>query len=345
MVAVRQQDVDRLLSRPDPAQRVILLYGSDGGLVSERAAAFARTVLAGADDAFGLVRLDSSEIASDPGRLADEAHTIPLFGGSRVIRVRVSGNRPILNAVEAVLRSPPKDSWVVLEAGEIRKGVGLRKLCEAAPGAAAIACYADEGPALERLIDSELSAFRVDPEARTLLRTLLGSDRLASRSELSKLSLFARGQATIGLEDIRAVIGDGGGFAADDAVDAAATGDAEGLDRNYRRILASGTPAFVVASAALRYFQQLHRIRAAIEAGEPTQSAMDRAGGAIFFQRKAKLEQAVRLWTGDRVFSALERLDRAILDSRLKAAIGDEIIGQALLSIAVLARQARRQTA
>lgn len=133
--------------------------------------------------------------------------------------------------------------------------------------------------------------------------------------------------------DIRAVIGDGGGFAADEAVDAAATGDAETFDRHFRRILASGTPAFVVASSALRHFQMLHKIRSAIEAGAPQQSAIDMAGG-VFFQRKAKLEQAVRLWSAEPLLAALERLDRAILDSRLKAAIGEEIIGQALLSIA-----------
>jgi DNA polymerase III subunit delta len=342
MVAVRPQDADRFLSRPDPAIRVVLIYGSDDGLVSERAAAFARSVLTGSDEAFGLVKLDSSEIAADPGRLADEAHTIPLFGGMRAIRVRIAGNRPIQAAVEAVLTTPPKDSWIVLEAGDIRKGTGLRKLCEGAAGAAAIACYADEGAALDRLIDGELSAFRLDPEARALLRSLLGSDRLASRSELSKLALFARGQSGIGMEDIRAVIGDGGRFAADDAVDAATAGDTTSLDRNFRRILASGTPAFVVAAAALRHFQLLHRIRAAIEAGEPAQSAIDRASGGIFYQRKAKLEQASRLWTAERAFAALERIDGAILESRLKAAIGDQIIGQALLSVATMARQMRR---
>jgi len=342
VVAVKPQDADRFLARPDPAIRVVLIYGSDTGLVAERAAAFTRTVLGDGDEAFGLVRLDSSEIAADPARLADEANTMALFGGQRAIRVRVAGNRPIQAAVEAVLAAPPRDSWIVLEAGEIRKGVGLRKLCEAARGAAAIACYADEGAALDRLIDSELGAFRMDPAARTLLRSLLGSDRLASRSELVKLALYARGATEISADDIRAVVGDASAFAADEAVDAAAAGDPAELDRSFRRILASGTPAFVVASAALRHFQLMHRLRATIEAGDSVQGAMERQAGGIFFQRRAKLEQALRLWTVDRLAIALDRIDRAILDSRLKAAIGDEVIGQALLAVAAMARQGRR---
>ncbi|MBN8997866.1 MAG: DNA polymerase III subunit delta, partial [Rhizobiales bacterium] len=269
MVAIRPQDADRFLARPDPAIRVVLLYGSDDGLVAERGAAFARTVLAGGDDGFGLVRLDSAEIASDPPRLADEANAVSLFGGQRVIRVRIAGNRPIQNAVEALLRSPPRDSWVVLEAGEIRRGTGLRKLCEAAPNAAAIGCYGDDSAAIDRLIDGELSAFRLSPDARALLRGLLGADRLASRSELVKLALYAGGKAEIEGADIRAVIGDGGAFAAEEAADAAASGDAAALDRQYRRLLASGTQPYTVAAAALRLFHQLHRVRAAIEAGQP----------------------------------------------------------------------------
>ena len=35
MVQVKGTDADRYLTRPDPAVRVILIYGADGGLVAE----------------------------------------------------------------------------------------------------------------------------------------------------------------------------------------------------------------------------------------------------------------------------------------------------------------------
>lgn len=343
MVQIKPQDADRFLSKPDPGIRVVLLHGSDTGLISERAAAFAKTVLGKSDDPFALVRLDSAEIASDTGRLADEANTIALFGGTRAIWVKVAGNRPIQAAVEAVLANPPQDAWVILEAGDIKKGVGLRKVCENARGAAAIACYADNDAALDRLIDSELqlAGLRMEPEARQMLRGLLGADRLASRSEVAKLCLYALGQGSIDADAVRAVVGDAGASATDEAVDAAALGDATGLDKAFRRILGSGTAAFVVANAALRHFQLLHRIRAAADEGMPQSTAIERYAGGIFFQRKGKLEQQLRSWSTDRLQQALERLDRAILDSRLKASIADEVIGQALLAIAMMARARR----
>lgn len=343
MVQIKPQDADRFLSRPDPGIRVVLIHGSDTGLISERAAGFAKTILGQNDDPFALVRLDSSEIAGDPGRLADEANTIALFGGTRAIWVKVAGNRPIQAAVEAVLAAPPQDAWIVLEAGDIKKGVGLRKLCENARGAAAIACYADNDAALDRLIDSELKEANlgIDPDARTLLRSLLGADRLASRSEVAKLCLYALGTSSIDIDSVRAVVGDAGASATDEAVDAAALGDAAGLDRAFRRILGSGTAAFVVANAALRHFQLLHRIKAAAEDGMPQSTAIERYAGGIFFQRKGKLEQQLRIWSADRLLTALDRLDGAIFDSRLKASIADEVIGQALLAVAMLARARR----
>ncbi|WP_018182195.1 DNA polymerase III subunit delta [Kaistia granuli] len=343
MVQIKPQDADRFLSRPDPGIRVVLIHGSDTGLISERAAGFAKTILGQNDDPFALVRLDSSEIAGDPGRLADEANTIALFGGTRAIWVKVAGNRPIQAAVEAVLAAPPQDAWIVLEAGDIKKGVGLRKLCENARGAAAIACYADNEAALDRLIDSELKEANlgIDPDARALLRSLLGADRLASRSEVAKLCLYALGTRSIDIDSVRAVVGDAGASATDEAVDAAALGDAAGLDRAFRRILGSGTAAFVVANAALRHFQLLHRIKAAAEDGMPQSAAIERYAGGIFFQRKGKLEQQLRIWSADRLLTALDRLDGAIFDSRLKASIADEVIGQALLAVAMLARARR----
>lgn len=343
MVQIKPQDADRFLSRPDPGIRVVLIHGSDTGLISERSAGFARTILGKNEDPFALVRLDSAEIAADPGRLADEANTIALFGGTRAIWVRISGNRPIQTAVEAVLKAPPQDAWIVLEAGDIKKGVGLRKLCENARNAAAIACYADTDAALDRLIDGELkeAGLGIEPDARALLRSLLGADRLASRSEVGKLALYALGGQSVTIDDVRAVVGDAGASATDEAVDAAALGDAAGFDKAFRRILGSGTAAFVVANAALRHFQLLHRIRAAADGGMPLPGAIERYAAGIFFQRKGKLEQQLRVWSTERLMQALERLDGAILDSRLKANIADEAIGQALLSVSMMARARR----
>ena len=117
----------RFLGRIDPARPVVLLFGPDAGLVAERAAKAAATALTGNDRP---VRAGAARRRRDrrpiPARLADEAYTIGMFGGRRVIRVRVGG-RSITAALEPLLADPPADTLDLLEAGDLKRGQGLRE--------------------------------------------------------------------------------------------------------------------------------------------------------------------------------------------------------------------------
>jgi DNA polymerase-3 subunit delta len=344
VVQVRPADVDRFLKTPDPAIRVLLIHGPDDGLIAERAAAFARAVTGDSDDPFSLVRLDSAEIAEDPARLADEAHAVPLFGGTRAILVRYAGNRSISPSVEALLETPPTDSWIVISAGELRKDAPLRRLCEQNQGAASIACYADSARDLDRIIDDELTAagLAISSDARALLQSLIGADRLATRSEVRKLCLYAADTGKIGVEDVRAVVGDASTFAVDEAIDALALGEAADFDRSFRRLVAAGTPGFVVAGAALRHFGFLHLARSAHDRGASPKAVVAGARPPIFYQRQSGVERQIALWPLARIERALALLNEAMVESRLRSAITDEVIGQTLILVAGVAASLRR---
>jgi DNA polymerase III subunit delta len=343
VVQVKPADADRYLSRPDPAVRVVLVYGADEGLVAERADRFAESVVGKDGDDFSRLRLDSAAIADNPGALADEAHAVPLFGGTRVISVRIAGNRPVDKAVAAILDAPPQDSWIVLTAGELRKTAPLRKLCETHKGAWAIATYADTDRDLDGVIDDEIktAGLSIAADARAALKGLIGSDRMVSRSEVRKLCLYAAGSDGITIDDVRNVIGDSGAFAVDETIDAMAGGNAAALDRGYRRLVSSGTPGFVVAGAALRHFNFLQKARAAVDTGDTIESVVRRAIPPIFFARQAVVTKQVASWSPARIERALTMLDQAMLDSRLHGTLSDEIVGQTLQLVATLAAAQR----
>jgi DNA polymerase III subunit delta len=348
VVQIKPADADRLLSRPDPDVRVVLIYGSDDGLIAERAEQFARAVIGADGDDFSRLRLESSDVADNPGRLADEAHAVPMFGGSRVILVRVSGNRPVDKAVAAILDRPPRDTWVVLTAGELRKTSPIRKLCEASKEAWAIGTYADTDRELDRVIDEETKAARlaIAADARDALRGLIGSDRLISRSEVRKLCLYAEGKDEITLADVRSVIGDAAAFATDESIDAMAAGDATALDLAYRRLVTSGTPGVVIAGAALRHFNFLEKARAAVDTGDSPESAVRRAIPPIYpFSRQSAVARQITAWPPARIARALQMLDQAMLDSRLNGPLSDEIIGQAMQMIATMVPVRRSEPA
>src|SRR6202008_1602635 len=108
LVALRGKDIDAFLARPDPGRPIILLYGSDAGLVRERADAPLASAGDDPKDPFSLVKLDGDELSAEPSRLVDEAMTIPLFGGRRAIRVR-AGSRNFAGGIGALGGETPKD--------------------------------------------------------------------------------------------------------------------------------------------------------------------------------------------------------------------------------------------
>jgi DNA polymerase-3 subunit delta len=305
MVAVKPSDVDAFLGRLDKAPPVVLVFGPDAGLVSERVSA----VIA--------------------------AQTIPLFGGRRAVWVK-AGSRNIAPAVEDLLGLPACECRVVIEAGDLRRNAPLRALCERAKNAAALPCYTDSERDLGRLVDSEMRAagLTLAPDARALLLPLLGGDRAASRSELRKLILYAAGSGTVGIDEVTAVVSDASALALDDLVDAAFAGRPADLETQLAKARAAGS-----AVGSIFFAAQRHKWRTAIEAGGGRFS-VDALLPPVHFRRKNLVDVALRQWNAARLAAAMADLADAALASRRTPALAETIAERALLSLAMRARRA-----
>ncbi|SNZ19883.1 DNA polymerase III subunit delta [Cohaesibacter gelatinilyticus] len=344
MADIKANMVDSYLNRPDPKHRVILIYGQDIGLITERAEQITKTYLADNNDPFALLRLDAGEITSDPLRLADEANTISMFGGCRVILVHLSGNKSIVPALEPVLSSPPSDAYIVIKAGDLKKSAPVRKTIEKAQSAVALPCYVDARDALNKIIDEELGQTNlgISNDARMMLLDNLGADRMASRGEIQKLCLYAMGQETISEDDIENIVGDASNHQIDMIIDSAALGDIDQLDHQLEQILGSGQSSSVIATASLRHFQMLERCVNMMDSGTPAQSALQKAGPMIHFKRKARVQNQLRLWSSKKAARACELLATALSNSRKNYHLADTIISETLLMIAATARKSHR---
>lgn len=350
MTALKAHQIEAFLRRPDPDARLALIYGPDPGLVSERALALQKVAGAASgadlDDPFSVVRLDGDELGADPGRLVDEATTVALFGGKRLIRVQRAESAAIAKAAAALLEVETLDAFVILEAGDLKKTNPVRKIAEAHERARALPCYADTAQSIEDLIEATMRAahLSLEPEAAERLAGQLGANRLISRGELDKLVLYAGADtSTVTLEMVDAVVGDESALQMDKLVDAAGLGDIDAVDRTLRRFELSGMAAAALLTMATRHFQNLHRARADMDAtGRSAQRIVDAMRPPVFFQRKAKMQKQLSLWTLKGLDRALERLDEATLMSRTMTPLGHTAAAAALIAIAaVAAHQAR----
>jgi DNA polymerase III subunit delta len=342
VTAVAAKDVDAFVARPDPRRPIVLVYGPDQGLVRERVAALLQAAGGDSPDPFSTVAIEGDVLAGDPGRLADEARAIGLFGGKRLVHIR-AGSRNFADALSSLLADPPQDAFVVIEAGDLKKTAPLRKLTEASKAAAALPCYQDDERSVARLIDSSIkdAGMTIDSDARDSLIGLLGADRMASRSELEKLILFVADRKRVEFADVLAAIADSSALALDDVVDAAAAGDADEAMTSFARTRAAGIPPSVVIGAAIRHIAALHRLSLRVANGERPSRVVAEPQQRIFFRRQPFFERALNRFAPAEFERTLTALGAALLASRRSAELADPIAEREILAIAKGARRRR----
>jgi DNA polymerase-3 subunit delta len=340
MTAIKASDVDRFIARPDPGHPIVLVFGPDAGLVRERVDALVRASVDDPGDPFSLARIEGDELAGNPARLVEEAHTVPLFGGRRAVLVK-AGARNIASAVETVIASPSRECRIIIEAGNLGKSAPLRALCEKAKVAAALPCYADNERAIGQLIDEEMreAGLAIASDARVALLALLGGDRLASRNEIRKLALYAQGRKGIEIADVMAVVADASQMVLDGVVDAIFAGKVSEVDAEFAKARASGSSPAAIISAAIRQVANLHKMKLAIEGGDSIEFVMKRAGPPVHFSRERIVGEALRVWLPAHLLRAMEQLAEASLEMRRNAQLAEAIAQRTLLSIAVSARK------
>ncbi|GAA5096275.1 DNA polymerase III subunit delta [Bartonella acomydis] len=342
MAQKKAHEVDHFLTRLSRAFPIVLIYGPDRGLVCEYAQRFAKLTQVAIDDPFSTIRLDATEIDKDPARLGNEANTLSLFGGDRLIWISHAANQKgFLTALKLLIKEPPEKSFILIEAEDLKKGTGLRNVIETAAKAMALPCFADDTRSLDGLIDEVVGYFKksISLDARKWLHESLGGDRLVSRSELEKLCLYAADRQ-ITLEDVKAIVSNVSAVSFDEVIDALLLGDISSFEAHFSQNAPLSGAFFLILSTAQRHFQQLQLLRYQVEVeGKPPSIVISQARPPIFFQRKKIVEQALRYWKLEQISSAMERIQTAVLESRKNPFLSEAIIRQALLGLTIAARR------
>jgi DNA polymerase III subunit delta len=335
------------LKKPDAGIRAILLFGPDAGLVRERGETIGRTVVPDLADPFRVADIAPDMLKDDPARLSDEAASISMLGGRRLIRVRGAGTETVA-AAKNFLDDAKGDGLVVIEAGDLESKSALRKLFESAAvkNAAAIPCYRDEGASLGKTIADAFVAegVKASSDAVEWLAGRLGSDRAITRSEIGKLALYAGKGGTITLENARELVGDSADLDLDDLARATAIGDMAALDRAFAKLEGEGGSPIMILRALGRHFLRLQTAAGHMAHGLDSDAAMAKLFPPVFWKEKDPFKTQLNRWPLPRIQMALERLLEAEIQCKSSGAIPADLIAQrCLLALAQMAAQASRR--
>ena len=311
MVAVKAHEADAYLRALPSKITALLFYGSDEGLIAERAQAACKTVAAGTKPAGEILRLDDLDLEQDPGRIAMELTTVSMFGGRRI--VRASASRRLTTATVSPLLAAPLDGMLVIEAGNLKPDEGLRGLFEKSPTSAAIACYADNDRDIEGVLRAILSVYKLEiaSDAKQALIARLGGDRIQTRAEIEKLALYCYGRARIEIADIEEITGDASELALDKVVTAVADGRPTAALTASERAVSGGESPQALIMAAQRYFQRLHRVRTAFESSGSMDIAIRTLRPPLHFKMRDDFIRHVKNWPSEKIHRALDRISFA----------------------------------
>ena len=288
---VSGSEADKLSEKPPATWAAVLLFGSNNGLVRERADRCAAAIVEDKSDGFRIADLNADVLKKDPARLADEAGAISMFGGRRIVRVRDASDG-LSSLFDGYLSDVKGDTLVIVEAGELSKTSSLRKVFEGAKRGAAIECYDDRPEESGRMIRESLTAqgWQIEPDALAYLVEALNADRRLLRTEMDKLLTYlGKGgkDSVLTRAEAVGVIGDSGAVEGDEIADAVADGDLKRLDHLIAKGNESGMAWGVAVGFTLRLFQ---RLAAGSEGAGPMWGKMQ---GQVAGWDRARLRQAL----------------------------------------------------
>lgn len=336
MTALKRPDLQRRLLAWDPAIRLILLSGPDES-ASRGLSLEALKALGDPADPMALTDFTPEELKSDPAKLADEAASVSMFGGRRVIRVTGAADS-CAEAVRILLAAPVAGNPVVMLAGDLSKASTLRKLAEESPHALALHSYPLAGAELDRWLQAEARAFglRLESGVADRLVAATSGDTGILASELAKFALFLDATPETPRTLERGHLAALGADSAEEdmglLVNAVVAGNGVAVERQLR--LLEGSSAIPALRALARRLLQMAEARAAVDSGQQPLSAVKALRPPIFWKDADMVAASLRNWPMPRIRTALSSLLAGEQAIKTPRSPGDAAGWQAIAALA-----------
>ena len=277
--------------------RAVLIYGPDAGQVDEYCDLAIEKLGVEKDNLFAL---DSDELREKQDALFAEACTPSMFGGNKMVLISNAGDACAKAASELISHSG-LCATVIVAAGDLRAGGGLRTLFEGANNMAALACYTDDAKTLAALIRSELSAStgitQITPDAMDYMTSHLGSDRGITRGFLAKIALYVDDKRIVELSDVEKCLPDTGAADMDDFLYSLTAGHIQQTMTALDRLLYDNKESNMLVRMLDGHFKKLQN---AVVNGQLPR---------LFWKVEDKFKQAIRIWSESEITTVLIRLN------------------------------------
>ena len=275
----------------------VLIYGPDAGQVDEFCDKAIEILQIDRDNLFSL---DADEFRDKQDAIFAEACSPSMFGGQKMVIISNAGDS-MAKPIADLIFHPGLCATVIVCAGELRAGGGLRSMYENDTNVAALPCYTDDARTLANLIRETLSAAagidQITPDAMEYMTTHLGGDRGITRGFLTKIALYVGDKKVVELDDVEKCLPDT---------------SASDIDDYLYSLTAGYVPQTMTALDRLMYdnVEPNMLIRMLDEHNKKLLTAVvDGQLPRLFWKVSDKFNRAVKIWTEPEIDAVLIRLN------------------------------------
>lgn len=305
--------------------RAVLIYGPDGGMVDE----FCDRAISKLEiDKDNMFALDADELREKQDAVFAEACSPSMFGGRKMVIISNASDGSA-KQIDELVSHTGLCATVVVCAGELRAGGGLRALFENGAEVAALPCYNDDARALESLIRRDLSASagieQITPDAMEYMVSHMGGDRGITRGFLTKIALYVNDKGRVELDDVEKCLPDTGAADMDDFLYSLTAGYIAQTMQALDRLLYTGTDANKLLRALDTHFKKL--LTAVVDGQLPR----------LFWKVEDKFKRAMKIWPESEITAVLVRLNELEKQLRTTGMPGEVLMRDFALKLSMRA--------
>jgi DNA polymerase-3 subunit delta len=336
------RQIEPFVKNPPPEAMAILIYGPDEGLVRERMTIMTKNIVADPNDPFNVTEFTGPALEDNPARLIDEAQSISMLGGRRVIRLRDASDKNAATIKDVLKQLKKGDNLILVEAGELNPRSTLRLLFEQADNAAALPCYVEDERDIGRILQDGLKAqgYSISSEALVHMAANVVGDRAVARSEIEKIITYMGPQKSIDIDDAIACVGNSASLSMDLLCKAVASGNFTNGERVLKNVLSEGTPAVSVLRALQNYFGRIYITKLRVQKGDNLEIAMKKLRPEVFWKNKDAFMTQVNNWTQAQIEQAQAALMTAEARTKQTGSDPELIVSRAILSLSQMEKTA-----
>lgn len=305
--------------------RAVLIYGPDAGQVDEFCDRAVSKLEIERDNLFAL---DSDELRDKQDALFAESCSPSMFGGRKMVIISNAGDANAKQIAE-LISHPGLCATVVVAAGDLRAGGGLRALFEGGDKIAALACYTDDARSLATLIRGALSAengiTQISPDAMAYMTTHLGGDRGITRGFLAKIALYVDDKKCVELSDVEKCLPDTGAADMDDFLYSLTAGHIQQTMTALDRLLYDNAQPNMIIRLLDGHFKKL--MTAVVDGQLPR----------LFWKVADKFNLAMKIWPAAEIAMVLRRLNELEKQLRTTGMPAEVLLRDFSLKLAVRA--------